>query len=187
MNKYSKLKTLDAWGAIEDDDVEKVNEGYEMFEHFRAGRNLKRVPLTMEMIPWLFKARFYSKMWEENYAVRVPFRDHVRYFVNKGTKERTATIQPYLLTVAQKEDGDSTPLRLPDEFTQLLCDCVNARPLFRPLPDLPVVKETISAILDKAKKVSDEFASKHGLRASVSFDGWYNPQQTILIEYRRAA
>jgi hypothetical protein len=187
MNKYSKLKTLDAWGAIEESNAETINKGYEMFENFRAGRNLRRVPLTMEMIPWLFKARFYSKKWEDNYLVSTPFRDHVRYFVDKDTKERIATIQPYLLSVALKDYDDPTPLELPNEFHQILCDCVNARPRFQPLPDLPVVKETIGAILDRAKKVSDEFASKHGLRASVSFDGWYNPEQTILIEYRRAA
>ncbi len=74
---------------------------------------------------------------------------------------------------------------MPREFRDIYHECINARPEYKPLPDSPIVKETIDAILDKARSVSQVFAEKHGLCVEVSFNGWYNPQQTIFIEYRR--
>jgi hypothetical protein len=184
------LEKLDAWGAIEDRDADKVREGHKMYDAFRAGRDLKRVIPGKEFLPWLFRARFYSKFWRENYDIKPPFYDHVRYFTNG--KERIATIQPYLLAVALEEsthtrehDFDCEPLKLSKEFQAIYYDCVNSRPQYTPLPDTSIVKEAIDAILQKARKVSEEFAHKHGLCVQVSFNGWYNPQETILIEYRR--
>ncbi len=188
MDKRGELERLDAWGAIEDRDIQKVDEGYKMFEAFRAGRNLKRVIPSREIIPWLFRARFYSKKWNETYPILPPFYDHARYFASG--KERIVTIQPYLLSVAleksthtHQQDFECEPLVLSKEFQAIYYDCVNARP-YTPLPDTPIVKEAIDAILQKARKVSEEFAGKHGLCVEVSFNGWYNPQQTILVEYR---
>jgi hypothetical protein len=190
MDKYRELERLDAWGAIEDRDVQKVDEGYKMFEAFRAGRNLKRVTSAREFIPWMFHAKLYSKKWRETYSILPPFNDHERCFV--AEKERIVTIQPYLLSVALEESThthqqtfECEPLCLPKEFQAIYDDCVNNRPQYTPLPDAPIVKETINVILQKARKVSEEFANKHGLCVEVSFNGWYNPQQTILIEYRR--
>lgn len=197
--KFRKLETLGAWGATEgrsmslselrqrygscDTAIDAIGDqillGHKMFEDFRAGRNLKREAVMMEMIPWLFRARFYSKKWEETYNTNAPFHDHTRYFIDKDTRQRIATIQPYLFTVARESS-----VEVPNEFRRIYANCTNP---FKPLPDSPVVKETIQAVLDKAKKVSDEFANEYGLQASVSFNGWYNPERVILIEYRKAA
>jgi hypothetical protein len=186
------LEKLDAWGAIEDRDADKVREGHKMYDAFRAGRDLKRVIPHKEFLPWLFRARFYSKVWHETCRIRAPFHDHERCFLNG--KERIVTFQPYLLAVAL-EEGEQTyqsnfkcePLTLPKEFQDIYYRCINARPQYAPLPDSLAVKETLDAILQKARTVSEDFANKRGLDVKVSFNGWYNPQQTILIEYRRAA
>jgi len=54
------------------------------------------------------------------------------------------------------------------------------------LPNIPVVVDTLTEILAKVQQASDEFANKYGLRAKVSFDGWYAPHATVLIEYTKA-
>jgi hypothetical protein len=101
MDESRELERLDAWGAIEDRDLQKIDEGYKMWEAFRAGRKLKRTIPGKELLPWPFCARFYTKFWHEKYLVKPPFYDHARYFTNG--KERIATIQPYLIDVAMEE------------------------------------------------------------------------------------
>jgi len=188
---YEVLHRVQACGALEHPN--KVALGYSMFTDFCDGRRLKYEPWGKEFIPWLYKSRFYSKKWYDTYDVLPPFKDHVRYFVDQDTRARIVTSQPYILTVAQDEceftDFKCDSLELPKEFTTIYCDCVNARlkDQFKPLPiDLPVVKESIDRILAKAKRVSDMFADVYGLHATVSFNGWYNPQYTLLIEYSRS-
>jgi len=53
----------------------------------------------------------------------------------------------------------------------------------KPLPQIPLVEDTINAIIDRARRASEKYASDHGLKVKVSFDGWYNPQRVVLIEY----
>lgn len=195
VTEYNKLLKVDAWGAIEDGAADKIALGYQMFEVFRAGRKLKHLNPGIEFLPWLYKARIGSKFWEDNFLTAPPFCDHVRHFIDENTKQRIYTIQPYIPSVAKEtgspasaQDFRCKALGVPKEFWAIYCDCVSARlkDKFQPLPDLPVVKETIAALLAKAKKVSDEIADKHGLHVKVSFNGFYNPQQVILIEYTKA-
>jgi hypothetical protein len=118
-NNFEKFKTLeqvDATGAIEiDAPVSAIELGYEFLQRFYAGRNLRHVPRRMEMIPWLFKARFYSKKWEQTWDIHPPYYDHCRYFVDRDTNQRTVTIQPY--SYPDYERGDRQVPTM-DEFLE---------------------------------------------------------------------
>lgn len=193
-DKYQLLCDAEAHGATEDNDPAKVELGYEMFERFRGDRRLRFLSAPgIEMIPWLNKWRIESKKWEENFMFVPPFHDHVRHFIDRDTKERIFTIQPYLGTVARdtgwrtwQKDYSCEQVELPREFVDIYNTHVNSRGHFKPFPDTPLVHDTIQKILDKANDVSRKFAKEHGLHVRVSFDGWYNPQQVILIEYTKA-
>lgn len=186
-HKYKQLVAVDAWGSIEERNSPKILLGKEMFEKFCAKRELKRIHTCegdgIDPLPWLLKYKIGSEGWSEFYPVQFPFTDHRRYFVDKNTKQRIVTIQPYLLTVAKKEEFGQGPLDISEEFIDIYNDCCNSRPHFKKLPETTIVKDAVDAILNKAKIVSNDFAKKYGLRAKVSFDGWYNPEQVILIEY----
>lgn len=105
--EYQVVEKADAWGAI---DNKTVDTSYQYLQNFYAGRNLKHVARSMEMIPWLFRARFYSKKWNATFLIHPPYQDHYRYFVDRDTKQRIVTIQPYAY-----DEEVRRPLT-PDEF-----------------------------------------------------------------------
>jgi hypothetical protein len=171
--KFKKLQTVRACGATEaDDGPERVEVGYRFLQNFFAGRNL-RYSGGQDELPWLLRAKKYTKRWEGSICVHPPYYDHSRCFIDKDTKQRIWTIQPYFLRI-----NDAT--RLPQEFY----DICNRE---EPDPQEPLWKEVVNGIVEKARKESETFAQAWGLQAEVSTNGWYNPGKTILIEYRVSA
>jgi hypothetical protein len=181
---YKKLAGLDAAGAIERDAPERelVQLGFQMFENFRRGRTLQRVP-SGPLVPWLLKKNSGTKFYHEHTFVHPPFQDHGRDFLDRTTMQRVCTIQPYFMAVA-----DKTGVEVPQEFIDHFNDVHNNKVRkheFSPLPQTPVVQDTVAAVLGAAQRKSDEFAEQYGLQAKVSFDGWYNPERVVLIEYTK--
>jgi len=179
-----KLETISASGAIEDNNPVRIRRGFQMFEDFRANRKLRYYGYADPIVPWLHGKNSRTKFYDDHDGLRPPFEDHCRDFVDLATKQRIATIQPYFLAVAGK-----TKTPVPSEFIQHLNDGferTTRRGTFIPLPQLPVIQDTIAAVVAAAQRASDEFANKYGLKAKVSFDfGWYCPERVILIEYTK--
>jgi len=179
-----KLKSLSAYGGAEDAIPEKVELGFQMWETFHAGRSLQRVWIG-PIVPWLLRKNTNTKFWLEHMSVPPPFQDHCREFVDRKTKQRVATIQPYFARVAG-EVGVDVPQEFNDHFNKEIDPVTRRTTTYRPLPQTPVFQETIAAVVSAAQQRSDEFAQQYGLQAEVSFNGWYNPERVILIEYRKA-
>lgn len=182
--KFDVLDSVGASGAIEGLVWAKIALAYEMFENFRAGRELRFGGVgEIDAVSWLYKKHKETLMMGS--PRRVPFGDHFRLFTDRATGQRIVTIQPYWGRVARED------LRI--EFSKEFRDLdihwnreVGLRDeRFKRRPDIPEVRDGFAALLNAAQQKSDEFADKYGLVAKVSFNGWYYPERTILIEYTR--
>jgi len=122
-NEFAALKKVDATGAVATEaSVSAIEIGYRYLQNFYASRNLKYVPRRMEMIPWLFNARFYSKRWEDTFLINPPHYDHCRYFIDQDTKQRIATIQPYSYPDYQRIDGDGRTPTMDESIDRVRVD-----------------------------------------------------------------
>jgi hypothetical protein len=85
------------------------------------------------------------------------------------------------------ETGVEVPQEFIDHFNGDIDPVTRRTTTFTRLPQTPAVQDTVAAVLNAAQRKSAEFAERYGLQARVSFNGWYNPERVILIEYTKKA
>jgi hypothetical protein len=176
LTTVKRLEAVDSAATEFPPNTKWIRCADQMFSDWLAGRSLKRTHDYWEPVPWLHGEKTESKYWHETYRAEVPFRDHSRFFVARGTRQRIFTIQPYIGTV-----GHDVGVAMPREFLMK----INMQKSGEPLGAAPVVVDTLAAISEAALRTSREFADKHGLRVTISHNGWYNPFRVLLIEYTK--
>lgn len=119
--------------------------------------------------------------------VHVPYRDHVRFFVNRKTRERMLTHQTYFPCFERAERWGSTEQAFHDKYKALglwaTGDCVTFENRFNHTG--AVFQEALAERLRDIKQNCDDFAQQFALEAEVSFEkSWYYPGQTVWISFR---
>ena len=91
-------------------------------------------------------------------CLHAPAEDHCAGFVNKKTREKVFTIQPYF---SRDENGE-------------------------PFIELRNTPDNTRYTIEEFTALQKEFAEANGMTASVSMDGWHVPGFVVLVVYRKA-